>query len=710
MSLEFYTIFVSLIVIDISVAIIILFYILRIERNKWFINAFFLQRILETISFIGIGLRYKIPDFISIEIANVLLFISFYIQIISVTSFDGKLKKTLALVLGFFSFLASLLFILNAHNQLDRVIVQSSSIVILSLTAVFCLVKNRKNYQMPLLIAFGYFLYAAFNAFRALFLIVLQPENYEFTTLFLIDKIGILGGMYIILSTSVGFFMLINEIKQKTIETNNGMINTALEQSPVSVIITDLDRTIRYVNPIFEKRSGYSLSESKGLKPDILKSGLTPKETYKELNQKLKNGEVWQGEFVNRNKQGELYYEEAVIATIKDKKGEKAYHIAFKIDISENKRLLAQAKENEQKFRAIFEQAGVGMAVLNTQTGEFVRVNQVYCQFVQYSLEEMLERTFLDITHPEDSDTNLNSNFALIDGTLKTFSYDKRYIRKDKEIVWGRLTISPMWKDGEKPLVYYHIAIVEDITDRKRNELIINKQNTELKKLNTDKDRFMQILAHDLRNPFNALLGILDLLVTNYDKYSSEKIEKLLKLLHNSTYNTYNLLEDLLLWSKSQAGQLAFQPKEILLEEITKDVISTLQVIADSKNISLSYSEIGFILAFADLNMVKTILRNLISNAIKFTNSNGSVMVSVKLQNAMVEISVIDNGIGIDEETISKLWVLPHTTEGTSGERGTGLGLLLCKEFVERHGGKIWIESQVNKGSSFKFTLPIFLK
>lgn len=231
-----------------------------------------------------------------------------------------------------------------------------------------------------------------------------------------------------------------------------------------------------------------------------------------------------------------------------------------------------------------------------------------------------------------------------------------------------------------------------------------------LSQLNDDKDRFMQILAHDLRSPFTALLGFSDILLSNFREYDFDEIEMQLSLLSQTAHSTYNLLNDLLLWSMSQSGKLPFNPKRLPFIVICNEVLSCKCNQSDSKHINIDCSEKEPIYLFADVHMLKTVLRNLITNAIKFTHINGQVTVYVQKEGEFATISVRDNGVGISLDNQQKLWdfTTPFATEGTEHEQGTGLGLLLCKEFVEKHGGKIWVESELGKGSNFKFTMPLF--
>ena len=265
----------------------------------------------------------------------------------------------------------------------------------------------------------------------------------------------------------------------------------------------------------------------------------------------------------------------------------------------------------------------------------------------------------------------------------------------------------PIYDQNNQPKIL--LGCLEDITQKIKTERDLIESEAKLKKLNADKDRFLQVLAHDLKSPFNSLLGFSDLLLKNLHKYDIDKIEKQLKIIHQTNHKTYNLLEDLLLWSKSQSGKLSFEHQKIVFSEICTEIINNMKHQADTKEIAINYFEPEKTVLSVDLNIFKTILRNLISNAIKFTEKNGQINIYTEKNHKNATIIVSDNGVGIEKDNIFKLWDFsqPISTIGTADEKGTGFGLLLCKEFVEKHDCKIWVESELGKGSDFKFTMPL---
>ncbi len=236
----------------------------------------------------------------------------------------------------------------------------------------------------------------------------------------------------------------------------------------------------------------------------------------------------------------------------------------------------------------------------------------------------------------------------------------------------------------------------------------IERLNRQLERLNDDKDRFIAILSHDLKSPFTSILGFLEILTGGLRKFSIDQIESHLNTVNDAARSTFNLLQDLLTWTRAHTGKIPFNPGEITFREKYENVLRVLKPSADSKSLRIEYNAPEDLRLVADRDMLGTIMRNLISNAIKFTKPGGTISISAFRENGGVTISVADTGIGIRPEQQGSIFdiskILP--TAGTGGEKGTGLGLILCREFVELHGGKIWYTSEWGKGSDFRFHLP----
>lgn len=250
---------------------------------------------------------------------------------------------------------------------------------------------------------------------------------------------------------------------------------------------------------------------------------------------------------------------------------------------------------------------------------------------------------------------------------------------------------------------------------RKKN-ILLERQKKEIEEakemlvqLNATKDKLFTIISHDLKNPMNSIFGFSEILIEELPKLRDEEIIDHLKIINSVSKQTCDLLDNLLVWSRSQTNDIEFRPSEIYLKNLLPDCISLVNGQASYKKVEIEILPInhnGIVLG--DLQMIKTILRNLLTNAIKFSKPDSKVRIAVNERDIYYEITVSDSGIGIDKNKIDRLFEIATntTTSGTSLEPGTGFGLIICKEFVEKNGGKIWCESEVNIGSKFKFTLP----
>ena len=234
----------------------------------------------------------------------------------------------------------------------------------------------------------------------------------------------------------------------------------------------------------------------------------------------------------------------------------------------------------------------------------------------------------------------------------------------------------------------------------------LTEKSQELEELNKLKDKLLSIVSHDFRGPLNSLRGTLSLFLKG--AISNEELHMLTEGLVQKLDNTYNLLENLLNWAKSQMQGMKVYRKEIDILAISEDCIDLLKPIADKKLVKIQNKIRKPTMVYADNEMVKLVLRNLMSNAIKFSSAGNEVVLDVTAENKHATVSVKDNGIGISNENQDKLFKVENfSTSGTSNETGMGLGLLLCKDFVEKNGGKIWFESELGKGSTFYFTLML---
>jgi signal transduction histidine kinase len=238
---------------------------------------------------------------------------------------------------------------------------------------------------------------------------------------------------------------------------------------------------------------------------------------------------------------------------------------------------------------------------------------------------------------------------------------------------------------------------------------VLNQQKEQLQQLNSTKDKFFSIIAHDLRSPFQSLMGISDMLLEELTENNNEEQRFYVKTIHDSSHQLYSLVENLLSWSRTQRDKMTFEPVEINISDVIENILILLKPNFTQKNISLEKQLIPEIKVYADRNMIELVIRNLITNALKFTPENGRIRISITKKYQDIEIEINDNGIGISQEDQARLFRIDtnFSTKGTMGEGGTGLGLIICKEFVEKNNGRLWVISNPGEGSSFFFTIPV---
>jgi len=337
-------------------------------------------------------------------------------------------------------------------------------------------------------------------------------------------------------------------------------------------------------------------------------------------------------------------------------------------------------------------------AVIITDKDGYIQwINEGYTNFYGYNILELQEH-FKSNIKEWFSNPQVDKIIEEARETKKTYVFESENYAKDGSKIHVQTTLTPVLSDvGE---VMRFIAIDTDIRKIKEAE-------EELKYLNATKDKFFSIIAHDLKNPFHSILGATDLMIQKYDEWDSEKQKMFLKNVHEAADQGYNLLTNLLEWSRSQTGRLNLQFMELRLNDLVKENFKLLKNQAHEKNITFINNVTEDMKVQADMNSIKTVLRNLFSNALKFTEEGGEVKVYSVKENEKIKVSVQDSGIGMDDEQADKLFRIDQnqSTKGTNNEEGTGLGLILCKEFVEKNGGEIWVESKKGTGTTFHFTL-----
>ncbi len=377
-------------------------------------------------------------------------------------------------------------------------------------------------------------------------------------------------------------------------------------------------------------------------------------------------------------------------------------------DITEKKNSELAVIKSEARFRSIFENSGTGMAILEPD-GSFIQTNPAFRKILGYQENELNKINFRDITHPGDLDKSVQLTMELLrNETGENRFLEKRYLNKNGDIIWALTNVSLLRDLERRPL--YFIAQVQNITDRKKTEEQLIQYADELNILNAAKDKFFSIISHDLRSPFNSLLGITEYISQSYDDLSPTEIRESVKNIYSSSQKLYNLILNLLEWSRLQSGRFEIDKTAIELITLIDEMKNLYTESASAKNISISTEIPENLFVLADKYMIETIFRNLISNAIKFTHAGGKIKVEAIEKSSLAEIAVIDNGIGISKDHLYDLFRIDEQfrRDGTANEKGTGLGLILCREFIEKNNGTINVESKEGEGSRFTITIPLY--
>jgi PAS domain S-box-containing protein len=383
--------------------------------------------------------------------------------------------------------------------------------------------------------------------------------------------------------------------------------------------------------------------------------------------------------------------------------GEKLCVFAF-LDFTPYKMKEEIIRDSEARFKNMANTAPV-MIWISDVDGLFSFVNNVWLEFSGGELGSQLGMNWLNHVHTEDLQKLLNEYQNALK-TRESFSVEFRFMNRNRTYEWMLLKGKPRFNSEN---VYSGlIGSCVNIQEQKEIEAKISNLNEELIQTVATRDKFFSIISHDLRSPLGGLMGILDILNSSYD--TLDEIEKK-EIISNATQvskTTYTLMENLLEWSRIQTGRIYYDPENLDIHRLVENVASLYEPNIKGKEIIFSNNTKREHLVFVDKSMTEAVLRNLISNAIKFTHQGGKIEISSEIKDEMVIVQVKDSGVGIDQSKISDLFRIDVSisTKGTAKEAGTGLGLVICKELVEKQFGRIWVESKKDRGSSFYFSVP----
>ena len=375
-------------------------------------------------------------------------------------------------------------------------------------------------------------------------------------------------------------------------------------------------------------------------------------------------------------------------------------------DVTEIEESREALRKSEEMFRLIAENSNDIISI--HRHGGFVEyVSPSVKHILGYLHDDIIGSKGNDLVYKGDHKI-LRQCFLDLQKSIEPMLITFRLIDNSGKLIWFESMIQRQYNNKGQATGKV-IAVSRNIHSRRLAEEQQKLTEMQLKEANLTKDRFFSIIAHDLRSPFTSILGFTRLLNEEYDDFTDEERKVMVTQILNSTESTFQLLDNLLAWGKNQLGRTLFSPEYFSLENLIVESARQTLPQAQIKKISISISQVPEVTLFADLNMLRTVLRNLLSNAVKFSFPGGIIELICTSDGKEIKISVTDHGTGIPEKTLESLFSLteqPNTTKGTANEKGTGLGLILCKEFAERNGGFIQVETSEGSGSTFTLSLP----
>ncbi|MEN6454936.1 MAG: PAS domain S-box protein [Prolixibacteraceae bacterium] len=493
-----------------------------------------------------------------------------------------------------------------------------------------------------------------------------------------------------------------DERAEEALRESESKYRLLIEHSSDLIWNLDLQGVFTYASPSWERITGYAPSAVIGKSfGEIVRSDFFS--SFPQLIQQIiqTQSAMYFHEYQVIHANNTWHWHAAAVSPVIGKKGELISVVGVSRDITEQKMAEETIRINETRLRRAELASKSGHWELHLHSGEIIASEGAVKVYG-------LRKEVLDFN--EIRGIPLPQYRTLLDGALtdlieRGLPYDIEF----KIRVAGTGEIKDIHSvaefDSEKKIVF---GIIQDITDRKRTEEALKKSETRLKELNATKDKFFSIIAHDLKSPFNSIGGFSDLLEEMAQKGDCEGIKVYTGLIRKSSMQVMNLLTNLLEWSRSQTGKMKFNPVFLGIRSLVDEVIELLNSAAQQKSITVQNELPPGLVIFADKAMLGTILRNLISNSVKFTKPGGRIIISAVQDIEWTTVTVKDNGIGIKQEVKEKLFRIDesYSTPGTDNEQGTGLGLILCKELAEKHGGTISVESEPGKGSTFYVIIP----
>ena len=499
-----------------------------------------------------------------------------------------------------------------------------------------------------------------------------------------------------------------------------------LEISPAAIVVTDPTGAIEYTNPAFERATGYTAAEAIGQNPRLLKSGSQGPEVYSKLWQTISSGGTWTGRMHNRRKDGSLYWESAVISPLYDDEGNILHYIAVKenvtLEVEAKNHVHKVVKASEVRFRSYFDLPLHGVCITSPEKG-WIEVNDRLCAILGYAREELVLKTWAEMTHPDDLAADVEQFERLLSGQIEQYRLEKRFIRKDGAIVWTTISVGCVRKsDGT---VDHAVCAMDDITERKRADEALQELNGHLitaitraealavkaEAATRAKSEFLATMSHELRTPMNGVLGFAELLTfTQLDEKQAVYAQKIAE----SGNHLLAVVDDILDFSSIEKGTMRLNKASAGVTELAERACLPIRKTAADKKLEF-HCEVAIGVPdqiSCDARRICQILINLLGNAVKFTNQ-GSVAIHVGTSlfagRTSLEFSVEDTGIGISSEQLNLLFT-PFTQADSTMSRpfqGSGLGLAISKRLAEAMDGTLTVISTPGIGSTFTFHFPL---
>ncbi|WP_339925731.1 PAS domain S-box protein [uncultured Cyclobacterium sp.] len=520
----------------------------------------------------------------------------------------------------------------------------------------------------------------------------------------------------------IGYMGISREITQRKIAEielleKKGKYHTLTENMKEVVWSIDTESMlIDYVSPSIIQLLGYTSEEILSGSIELVTTRKTLKIIHKQVEKAIDNFNINSSDKDNNyhveveflRKDGSTVWVELTSRFVKNRVTGQLEMYCRTRNITERKLAEEALRSSLERFDTLVAMVSVGVYIFWIRSNDHMEFEYVSDRWRDIHDvgpdEDMTDITIVNNKiHKDDIEDFLLANMEAA-RDRKPFVWEGRFNIKNDER-WFRIESIPIgYENGD----IRWFGVTQDITERYNAEEALRKSEEKLRELNAQKDKFFSIIAHDLKNPFNAIMGLSQLLIDQIKEKDYEGIEEYGTYISESTEKAMNLLVNLLNWARSQTGRMEFNPENFEIVELIEENKMLLAGNASQKLISIKTSLPEKLTVFADKQMISTVIRNLLSNAIKFTKENKEILITVKENPENIHVSIKDQGIGIAADRLEKLFRIDSSvsTPDTNNERGTGLGLILCKEFVVKHGGNIGVESEKGKGSTFYFTLP----